>query len=57
MPTVDERFHVHRGGWGQRLARDLRLIMVATKIGHDLERVGDEATAIARTVGCLIISG
>lgn len=30
------------------LARDLRLIMVATKIGHDLERVGDEATAIAR---------
>lgn len=30
------------------LARDLRLIMVATKIGHDLERVADEATAIAR---------
>jgi len=30
------------------LARDLRLIMVATKISHDLERVGDEATAIAR---------
>jgi phosphate transport system protein len=30
------------------LASDLRLIMVATKIGHDLERVGDEATAIAR---------
>lgn len=30
------------------LARDLRLIMVATKLGHDLERVGDEATAIAR---------
>ncbi len=30
------------------LARDLRLIMVATRIGHDLERVGDEATAIAR---------
>src|SRR4030095_10786111 len=27
------------------LARDLRLIMFATKIGHDLERVGDEATA------------
>jgi phosphate transport system protein len=30
------------------LARDLRLIMVATKISHDLERIGDEATAIAR---------
>lgn len=30
------------------LARDLRLIMVGTKISHDLERVGDEATAIAR---------
>lgn len=30
------------------LARDLRLIMVATKISHDLERVGDEATAISR---------
>ncbi len=30
------------------LARDLRLIMIATKLGHDLERVGDEATAIAR---------
>jgi phosphate transport system protein len=32
------------------LARDLRLIMVATRIGHELERVGDEATAIARRV-------
>lgn len=30
------------------LARDLRLIMVATRIAHDLERVGDEATGIAR---------
>jgi phosphate transport system protein len=30
------------------LARDLRLIVVATRIGHELERVGDEATAIAR---------
>lgn len=30
------------------LARDLRFIVMATKIGHDLERVGDEATAIAR---------
>ena len=30
------------------LARDLRLIIVATNVSHDLERVGDEATAIAR---------
>jgi phosphate transport system protein len=30
------------------LARDLRLIAVAMKISHDLERVGDEATTIAR---------
>lgn len=30
------------------LARDLRFIVVATKLSHDLERIGDEATAIAR---------
>lgn len=30
------------------LAIDLRLITVAMKISHDLERVGDEATTIAR---------
>lgn len=30
------------------LASDLRLITVATKISHDLERVGDEATKIAK---------
>ena len=30
------------------LARDLRLIIVAMKISHDLERAGDEATAIAK---------
>ena len=30
------------------LARDLRLITVAMKISHDLERVGDEATTIVR---------
>ena len=30
------------------LASDLRLITVALKISHDLERVGDEATTIAR---------
>ena len=30
------------------LARDLRFIIVAMKIAHDLERVGDEAVAIAK---------
>lgn len=30
------------------LARDLRMVTVAMKISHDLERVGDEATTIAR---------
>jgi len=30
------------------LATDLRLITVAMKISHDLERVGDEATTISR---------
>ncbi len=30
------------------LSNDLRLITVAMKISHDLERVGDEATTIAR---------
>jgi phosphate transport system protein len=30
------------------LASDLRLVAVAMKISHDLERVGDEATKIAR---------
>lgn len=30
------------------LARDLRFIIVAMKISHDLERVGDEATGIAK---------
>ena len=30
------------------MASDLRLITVAMKISHDLERVGDEATTIAR---------
>jgi phosphate transport system protein len=32
------------------LASDLRMITVAMKITHDLERVGDEATSIARRV-------
>jgi phosphate transport system protein len=30
------------------LASDLRLITIAMKISHDLERVGDEATTVAR---------
>ncbi|MBM3821803.1 MAG: phosphate signaling complex protein PhoU [Verrucomicrobia bacterium] len=30
------------------LARDLRTVTVAMKISHDLERIGDEATTIAR---------
>jgi phosphate transport system protein len=30
------------------MASDLRLITIAMKISHDLERVGDEATTIAR---------
>lgn len=32
------------------LASDLRLILVAMKVSHDLERVGDEATTISRRV-------
>lgn len=32
------------------VARDLRLLTVGMKAGHDLERVGDEATSIARRV-------
>jgi phosphate transport system protein len=32
------------------LAGELRLIIVAMKISHDLERVGDEATAISKRV-------
>ena len=32
------------------LASELRLITVAMKVSHDLERVGDEATTIARRV-------
>lgn len=36
------------------LARELRLITVAMKISRDLERVGDEAVAIATCAGSLI---
>jgi len=32
------------------LASDLRLVTIAMKISHDLERVGDEATTISRRV-------
>ena len=32
------------------LASDLRLLTVAMKVSHDLERVGDEATTISRRV-------
>ncbi|MFW5883069.1 MAG: phosphate signaling complex protein PhoU, partial [Verrucomicrobiota bacterium] len=32
----------------QPIASDLRLLMVALKASHDIERVGDEATSIAK---------
>lgn len=35
----------------QPLARDLRLITMAMKISTDLERIGDQATSIARRAG------
>lgn len=35
------------------LATQLRLLVVATKIAHDLERVGDEATTVARRARAL----
>ena len=35
------------------LAADLRLITIATKIAHNLERIGDEATQIAKRAAAL----
>lgn len=36
------------------VASDLRLLMVGSKVGHDLERVGDEASSISKRVDRLI---
>ncbi len=36
------------------VASDLRLLMVGSKVGHDLERVGDEASSIAKRVDRLV---
>jgi len=39
------------------VARDLRLLLVAVKASHDLERVGDEATSIANRVKMILAFG
>lgn len=39
------------------VARDLRLLFVAIKASHDLERVGDEATSIAKRTQKILKSG
>lgn len=39
------------------VARDLRLLFVAIKASHDLERVGDEATSIAKRTAKILQSG
>lgn len=39
------------------VARDLRLLFVAIKASHDLERVGDEATSIAKRTRKILASG
>ena len=39
------------------VARDLRLLFVAIKASHDLERVGDEATSIAKRTKKILASG
>lgn len=36
------------------VASDLRLLMVGSKVGHDLERVGDEASSISKKVDRLL---
>jgi phosphate transport system protein len=53
--AIIDRFEIEMDELAVRLlalkapvASDLRLITVAMKISHDLERVGDEATTIAR---------
>lgn len=38
------------------VARDLRLLFVAIKVSHDLERVGDEASSIAKRTRKIITS-
>ena len=39
------------------VARDLRLLFVAIKAAHDLERVGDEAVSIAKRTKKILASG
>ncbi len=39
------------------VARDLRLLFVAIKASHDLERVGDEATSIAKRAKKILATG
>ncbi len=39
------------------VARDLRLLFVAIKASHDLERVGDEATSIAKRSRAILLAG
>ncbi len=39
------------------VARDLRLVVVGMKASHDLERVGDEATNIAKRVSKIVAAG
>lgn len=39
------------------VARDLRLLFVAIKASHDLERVGDEATSIAKRTAKILKKG
>lgn len=39
------------------VARDLRLLFVAVKAAHDIERVGDEASSIAKRVRAILDQG